>query len=122
MPLERSKLTLRPSLFFLCILVGVIAGGGAIAFHLLCQLFQHLFLGGLAGYYPPHPGGEEPLFSPFAVPFRRFLLLIIPALGGLMSGWLVYTFAPEAEGHGTDAVIEAYHKRQGYIRGRIPLI
>jgi len=122
MPFQRSKLILRPRFFLLCTLVGVIAGGGAIVFHYMCQLAQHLFLGGLAGYYPPHPAGEGPLFAPFDVPFRRYLLIVVPVLGGLLSGWLVYTFAPEAEGDGADAAIEAYHRRQGHIRGRIPVI
>jgi len=42
--------------------------------------------------------------------------------GGLVSGWLVYTFAPEAEGHGTDAAIEAFHQKRGYIARHIPLV
>jgi len=50
------------------------------------------------------------------------MLLFLPAIGGLLSGWLVYTFAPEAEGHGTDAAIDAYHNKGGFIRGRIPFI
>ena len=29
---------------------------------------------------------------------------------------------PEAEGHGTDAAIAAYHEHDGYIRPRVPLI
>ena len=29
---------------------------------------------------------------------------------------MVYTFAPKAEGHGTDAVIRAYHRSGGYLR------
>ena len=43
-------------------------------------------------------------------------------MGGLLSGFLVFTFAPEAEGHGTDSVIDAYHRKQGQIRPRVPLI
>jgi CIC family chloride channel protein len=50
------------------------------------------------------------------------MLLFLPAMGGILSGWLVYTFAPEAEGHGTDAAIDAYHNKGGFIRGRIPFI
>ncbi|MGM0663672.1 MAG: chloride channel protein [Thermodesulfobacteriota bacterium] len=76
----------------------------------------------MAGYRPPAPVGETHLFPPSGVPFRRWMLLFLPAIGGLISGWLVYTFAPEAEGHGTDAAIEAYHNRGGFIRGRIPII
>ena len=48
--------------------------------------------------------------------------MLLPAVGGLVSGWLVYTFAPEAEGHGTDAAIDAYHNKGGFIRGRVPFI
>jgi CIC family chloride channel protein len=43
-------------------------------------------------------------------------------VGGLVVGWLVYTFAPEAEGHGTDAVINAFHRGRGIIRRRVPVI
>ena len=49
-------------------------------------------------------------------------LLVVPRLGGLNSGVLVFTLAPEAEGHGTDSVIRAYHGRQGQIRPRVPLV
>src|SRR5208282_533875 len=45
-----------------------------------------------------------------------------PTVGGLLSGLIVFTFAPEAEGHGTDAAIAAYHYRQGHIRPRVPLV
>jgi CIC family chloride channel protein len=46
----------------------------------------------------------------------------VPAVGGLFTGVLVYTLAPEAEGHGTDSVIDAYHRRQGLIRPRVPIV
>ena len=53
---------------------------------------------------------------------QSWLVLVIPALGGLISGLLVFLIAPEAEGHGTDAMIEAFHRRGGYIRKRVPLV
>ena len=43
-------------------------------------------------------------------------------MGGLASGALVYWLAPEAEGHGTDAAIDAYHHKGGVIRGRVPFV
>lgn len=76
----------------------------------------------MAGYRPPWPAGESHLFQPTVNPFSRWMLFFLPALGGIISGWLVYTFAPEAEGHGTDAAIDAYHNKGGFIRGRIPFI
>ena len=104
------------------VLIGVIAGLGAIIFHLLCQLGFHYFMDFLAGYRPPAPAGEAHLFPPTNTPFTRWMLVIVPAVGGLLSGWIVYTFAPEAEGHGTDAAIDAYHNKGGFIRGRIPIV
>jgi CIC family chloride channel protein len=40
-------------------------------------------------------------------------------MAGLVVGWLVQTFAPEAEGHGTDAVINAYHRERAVVRRRV---
>ncbi len=102
--------------------IGVIAGLGSVVFHYLCQLGSHYFLDYMAGYRPPPPAGEHHLLEPTTRPFSRWMLLLLPMLGGIVSGWLVYTFAPEAEGHGTDAAIKAYHHAGGFIRGRVPII
>jgi chloride channel protein, CIC family len=110
------------TLFLLCALVGVIAGLGAAGFHYILQLAKHVFLDGLAGYRPAGPLGETPLFQETLRPFSRWILFILPAAGGLVSGLIVYLLAPEAEGHGTDAAIQAYHHRDGYIRTRVPLV
>lgn len=50
---------------------------------------------------------------------RWWLVLVVPALGGLAVGWLIQAFAPEAEGHGTDSVIRAYHRMKGVVRSRV---
>lgn len=107
---------------FRFILIGIIAGLGSIAFQYLCILGQHFFLDVLAGYRPPVPAGEVRLFEPTIHAVNPWILLFLPALGGLLSGWLVYTFAPEAEGAGADAAIDAFHNKGGYIRGRVPFI
>src|SRR5690606_30469039 len=39
-------------------------------------------------------------------------------LGGLLSGVIVFWLAPEAEGHGTDAAIDAFHHKGGRVRFR----
>jgi CIC family chloride channel protein len=107
---------------FYFVAIGVIAGLGSIVFHYLCQLGIHYFMDLMAGYRPPPPAGEHHLLQPTDRPFNRWILLFLPAMGGLVSGWLVYTFAPEAEGHGTDAAIRAYHHAGGLIRSRVPII
>ncbi len=109
----------------LSILVGIIAGFGAIAFNLLGEAVSHFTLDAIAGYRPGGPLGEEQalhVLAPTAQTFRPWLLILVPIIGGLISGFLVYTFAPEAEGHGTDAAIKAYHRNRGRIRPRVPII
>ncbi len=107
---------------FYFVLIGIIAGLGSIVFHYLCQIGIHYFMEMVAGYRPPAPAGEHHLLPPTGRPLNRWLLLFLPAFGGIFSGWLVYTFAPEAEGHGTDAAIEAFHRKGGFIRARVPFI
>jgi CIC family chloride channel protein len=53
---------------------------------------------------------------------RPWLLPLVTMLGGLLSGIIVFNLAPEAEGYGTDAAIEAIHHKRGRIRARIPPI
>jgi CIC family chloride channel protein len=101
-------------------LIGVVAGLGSILFYAAIAFCTHLFLGLGAGFIPPSPAGEGiTRIQPIA---RPWLLPVITTLGGLLCGLIVYTLAPEAEGHGTDAAIEAFHRRGGEIRARIPPI
>jgi len=105
----------------LSLLVGVVAGFGAILFNLLLAWSDNGFMVHMAGYHMPQAGGEAGSAT-LTEPARRWMLFLVPAIGGLFSGLLVYTFAPEAEGHGTDAVIDAFHRMRGIIRARVPLI
>jgi CIC family chloride channel protein len=103
----------------LSVLVGLVSGVGAILFDLVFRLAQRWLLGGLGGFGPPGPGLEDAaVFGP-AEPWRLVLCVV---LGGLLTGLLVFTLAPETEGHGTDAVIHSFHHLQGRIRRRVPLV
>ena len=107
---------------FLSGLVGVVSGLGAIAFQILSHFVIHHVLIGIAGYVPGETAGEHSPWGPQQVTFSAFWLMVVLIGGGLVAGWLVQTFAPEAEGHGTDAAIEAFHQKGGRIRRRIPLV
>ena len=81
--------------------IGVVAGLGAVAFYEALKLATHVFLHVLVAFNVPMPVaegggiGSSGFARPWAVP-------LVVALGGLLSGLLVYRFAPEAGGHGTD--------------------
>jgi H+/Cl- antiporter ClcA len=102
-------------------LIGVVAGLGAIVFIFALEGSSKLLLETLGGYKPPLPIGEGNRLAagsfarPWAVP-------LVVGLGGLISGVLVFRFAPEAQGHGTDAAIAAVHHNPRGIRARVTLI
>jgi CIC family chloride channel protein len=98
--------------------IGIVAGLGAVVFFKALELASHVFLGGVAGYSPPGTVGEGAGASASAIT-RRWALPLVAAAGGLASGILVYLLAPEAEGHGTDAAIEAIHQKAGSLRARV---
>ncbi len=101
-------------------LIGIVAGVSAIAFTFAIDFVTHLTLGKWVGYLPPSPAGEGAVGL---VPIlRKWALPLVTALGGLVSGVIVYSLAPEAEGHGTDAAIDAIHHKRARIRARVPPI
>ena len=105
----------------LSVLVGVVAGFGALGFNFILNSAGDLFMVRAVGYQMPQPGGEGVTKIP-AEASRRWLLFVVPAFGGLLSGLLVFSLAPEAEGHGTDAMVDAFHQKRGVIRKRVPII
>ncbi len=104
-------------------LVGIVAGLGAVAFYYLLELVQQFSLWQMEGYFPPSAGSEGGAHPhPIQLPTIWWAVILVPVVGGLICGWLVYGFAPEAEGHGTDAVVRSFHRLGGRIRARVPFI
>ncbi len=110
------------------ILIGIIAGVGSLAIYYSFEFFSFLLIQSLAHQTIPVPGsnygnGNFVLPAFHTVPSAAELLIpVSTTLGGLISGFLVYRFAPETEGHGTDAVIDAFHNKGGKIRRRVPIV
>lgn len=102
-------------------IVGIVAGLGAAAFFWILNFTQDYALGHVEGYYPPS-AGDEIVSHSAQLPTHMWAVLLVPTIGGLLCGLLVYGFAPEAEGHGTDAMVKAFHRLGGRIRARVPII
>ncbi len=102
-------------------MIGVIAGLGAVVFYATLTFCTHLFLGVLGGYRPPTPAGEGNFLGtthftrPWAIP-------LVTGFGALLAGILVFSVAPDAEGHGTDAAISAVHHDPRGIRLRTVVV
>jgi len=91
-------------------LIGFATGLAAVAFRWLVELLKQACFGAAVGATDEGVGGLEVGF---------WWVLAVPTVGGLVVGLLVQKLAPEAEGHGTDAVIHSFHNLKGVVRKRI---
>ena len=108
--------------FVLSALIGIVAGLGATVFQISSHLVVRYTLNEFAVFSPGEASGEHSIFEHTSGDFNPWMIVGVMTVGGLLSGLLVYSFAPEAEGHGTDAAIDAFHNKRGQVRGRVPII
>ncbi|WP_022669865.1 chloride channel protein [Hippea alviniae] len=97
------------------VIIGLIGAASAQIFVFLLKLISDNSLKALAKYTPPDvlyilKNSAIPSYS------HPWIALFVLITGGLISGILVYSTAPEAEGHGTDTAVRSFHRTGGYIR------
>jgi CIC family chloride channel protein len=104
-------------------LVGAAAGLLGSLFFAGVEAVQRICLERPTGYVPLRAGGER-ILSELSerVPFRPWLLWLVPAAGALLAGILSQWLAPETRGGGSDAVIAAFHKNNGFVRKRVAFV
>lgn len=95
------------------VLLGLAGGIAAALFKVTLGVVQYWVLERFSGF--PIPGSHAHLLP-------DYLFFLVPALGGLVAGILVYSLAPEAAGAGTDALVDAYHNKAGRIPLRIAVV
>jgi CIC family chloride channel protein len=111
-----QRKALNPLAFSLIsVLVGVIAGLGAVAFRGLIGLIHNLlFLGTLSVSYDANVHTPASPWGPFVI--------LVPVVGALGVAFLVTKFAPEAKGHGVPEVMDAIYYQRGIIRPVVAVV
>ena len=106
------RLIMNQNVFLLviAIFIGVLGGYGALLFRYIIRLAQY-------GFY--QETGDALAFLP-QIPF--YIKILMPAVGGLIVGPLVYFGAREAKGHGVPEVMEAVALQGGRIRARVAAV
>ncbi len=107
---DKAKMTEHTFMIIIAIIIGVLAGFGAIAIRMLIMEISTLSFS----------GDKTLLENIIDAPF--YLKILIPTIGGLIVGPLIYFFAPEAKGHGVPEVMQAVLLKGGLIRPRVALI
>jgi CIC family chloride channel protein len=106
--------------FLLALATGVAAGLAAILFHVAIEWVER-FSSQLIVWLSGDPRAADLRHE--ELPSREIWLVIpVLAVGGLATGLLVFRLAPEAEGSGADAAIDAFHNQRGNIRWPAPFV
>ncbi len=99
----------------LAVIVGIVAGLGAVIFRGLIASFHNaLFLGRFSLEY------DANVHTPLS-PWGPFVMLV-PVIGAVGVAFLVKNFAPEAKGHGVPEVMDAIYYGGGKIRPVVALV
>jgi CIC family chloride channel protein len=107
---ERLKLTEHTFMIIVAIIIGLLAGFAAIGIRFLIKEISLLSFQGTGNFL------ENVLNTSW------YWILIIPAIGGLIVGPIIYFLAPEAKGHGVPEVMQAILLKGGNIRPRVAFI
>jgi len=114
--LEREKMKNKFEKFFstsnvgsiiIALLVGLGTGVGAVIFRYLITFFEFVGYSWIPAKFPS---------------LGNLTVVIVPAVGGLVVGLLIYNFAQEAKGHGVPEVMEAVALHGGKIRPVVALV
>ena len=99
----------------LAIVVGIVAGYGAVVFRAMIGGFHNLlFFGQISTSYDAN----------FHTPVGPWgmLTFLVPVVGAVGVAFIVGTFAPEAKGHGVPEVMDAIYYRDGKIRPVVAVV
>ncbi|MGB8952262.1 MAG: chloride channel protein [Candidatus Aminicenantales bacterium] len=106
---SKNEFSTHIRLTLLAVLVGSLAGLASVFFKFMIQFFQKLFW-------------RAPSYISAVSAQPWFLTILIPAIGGLLVGPLVYFGAKEAKGHGVPEIMESLIFRGGFIRNRVAAV
>ncbi len=108
--MERAKLSEHTFMIIVAIIIGILAGFAAIGIRALIEFISELSFSGEGSLL------QNIIDSPW------YIKLLIPAIGGLIVGPIIYFFAPEAKGHGVPEVMQSILLKGGIIRPRVALV
>ncbi len=108
--IRKAHMTEHLFMIILAIIIGILGGLGAVGIRAMISWMSDLSF----------PGDGSLLQNIMDMPW--YIKILIPAIGGLIVGPVIYFFAPEAKGHGVPEVMQAILLKGGAIRPRVAFV
>ncbi|RMG62622.1 MAG: CBS domain-containing protein [Calditrichaeota bacterium] len=105
----RFKSTEHSFVVISAVVIGLASGFSAVGIIFLIRLFQKWFW------------GSPELAVTYLSTLPWSIKLLVPALGGLVVGFIVYFYSQESKGHGVPEVMAAMVLKNGIIRPRVAI-
>lgn len=108
------------SIYLYSVVVGVICGIASMIFSFIMNLLESFFL----SLHMQTPAKTENLVQKIEFATQHtsssLIILLLPAVGGLVAGLIIHFLCRDASGTGTDEMIYAFHFKEGKIDTKIP--
>ncbi len=108
--LEWAKMTEHTFMVVVALIIGAFAGFGALLIRVMIKEISKFSYSGSGTF----------LANVIAAPW--YIKVLVPALGGLIVGPLIYFLAREAKGHGVPEVMQSILLKGGVIRPRVAVV
>ena len=108
--MEKAMMTEHTFMVVVALIIGILAGFGAIFIRAMIKFITDMSF----------PGTQDLLTNIIETPWPR--IVIVPAIGGLVVGPIIYFFAKEAKGHGVPEVMQSIILKTGIIRPRVAFV
>jgi chloride channel protein, CIC family len=117
---QRLKIRKETHVYLYAVLTGIIAGLIAMLFTFLLSHLEDFF-SSMSGFQELNGASlqakQDFVFTNWK---KATMVVLFPAAGGLICGLIIYFFCREAEGTGTDEMINAFHNKEGKMNTRVP--
>jgi len=109
--IEQVRMSEHIFMILIAIVIGVLAGFGAVGIRFLVDEISKIGFGG---------EGKRLIDNIRQTPW--YIVLLFPALGGLIIGPIIHRFAPEVRGTGVPEVMISVLQKGGFMRARVAII
>ncbi len=114
------KRKIRHGIFIYALIIGLASGIVSMFFSIALDFFETFFF----GLHEQTIEKTSTLSQKFTFitqhPKTAVMILLLPAVGGLLAGFIIQKFCKEASGTGTDEMIDAFHNKEGKIEPKTP--